>query len=59
MMSFNLEVKVMQNHLPILSRISTKNSTFGLSDLQNDGTYHFGPLLDPDIDDTVSLKYIV
>jgi hypothetical protein len=58
-MSFNLVVKVMKNHLPILSGISTQNSTFGLSDLQYDGSYNFGPLLDPDIDDTVSLKYIV
>ncbi len=35
-MSFNLEVKVKQNNSPILSGILTKNSTFGLSDLQND-----------------------
>ena len=58
-MSFNLVVKVQQNNFPILSGISSKNLTFGLSDLRNDGTYNFGPLLDPDIDDTVWLTYIV
>jgi hypothetical protein len=58
-MSFNLQVKVLQNHSPILSGIKAHNTTFGLSDLQNDGTFNFGPLLDPDFEDTVTLTYIV
>ena len=57
-MSFKLEIKALKNNSPILSGIPTQNQ-FSLGDLQNDGTYNFGPLVDPDIDDTVSLTYIV
>ncbi len=58
-MSFNLEVKLQPNHSPILSGLKTYHSTLSLSDLQNNGTYNFGPLIDPEIDDTVSLTYTV